>query len=71
MWFTPRHGGPSESGFHGIVTLIANCYVIAGAVFLAYMCRRAYLTLRSREEAAPATEMTPANQGAGQPSLET
>jgi uncharacterized membrane protein len=71
MWFTPRHGGPSESGFHGVVTLIANCYVIAGGVFLAYMCRRAYLTLRSGNDAVPTAELTPVSQGAGEPSLET
>jgi hypothetical protein len=43
MWFTPRDGGPSEYGFHWLLTLVANCYLIAGLAFLAYMARRAYL----------------------------
>lgn len=70
MWFTPRHGGPSESGFHGVVTLIANCYVIAGGVFLAYMCRKAYLALRN-DDSEPTPDLTPVAQGAGAPSLES
>lgn len=43
MWFTPRNGGRSEYGFHWLVTLVANCYLIAGLAFVAYMARRAYL----------------------------
>jgi alpha-1,2-mannosyltransferase len=70
MWFTPWHGGPSESGFHGLVTLIANCYVIAGGLFLAYMCRLAYLTLRSGES-KPTASPAPVAQGTGAPSLES
>jgi hypothetical protein len=71
MWFTPRHGGPSESGFHGLVTLVANCYVIAGGLFLAYMCRRAYLALRSDRQPEPDADRTPVAQGAGVTSLES
>jgi Glycosyltransferase family 87 len=43
MWFTPRGGGPGEYGFHGLLTLVANCYLIAGLAFLGYMASRAYL----------------------------
>jgi hypothetical protein len=43
MWFTPRDGGPGEYGFHWLLTLVANCYLIAGLAFLPYMARRAYL----------------------------
>ena len=42
MWFTPRHGGPAEYGFHWLVTLVANCYLAAGLAFLAYEGWRAY-----------------------------
>jgi hypothetical protein len=37
MWWTPHAGGPGESGFHGLTTVIANCFPIAGLAFLAYM----------------------------------
>jgi len=30
---------------HQMVTLVANCYLIAGLDFLAYMARRAYLVM--------------------------
>lgn len=40
MWWTPRSGGPSEYGFHGLLTLVANCYLVAGLLFLAYMAGR-------------------------------
>ena len=48
MWFTPRSGGPSEYGFHWLVTLVANCYLAAGLAFLAYMGWRAAEILRGR-----------------------
>jgi hypothetical protein len=44
FWYTPHSGGPREYGFHGPLTLVANCYLIAGLAFLGYMARRAYLT---------------------------
>jgi hypothetical protein len=44
FWYTPHSGGPREYGFHWMATLVANCYLIAGLAFLAYMARRAYLT---------------------------
>jgi hypothetical protein len=43
FWYTPHSGGPGEYGFHGLLTLVANCYLIAGLVFLAYLAGRAYL----------------------------
>ena len=43
FWYTPHSGGPREYGFHGLLTLIANCYLIAGLAFLAYLAGRAYL----------------------------
>ncbi len=53
MWFTPRHGGPQEYGFHWLLTLVANCYLLAALAFLCYLGWRAYLILRP--PAAPAT----------------
>jgi hypothetical protein len=48
MWWTPHPGGPGESGFHGVTTFAANCFLIAGLAFLAYMtfivCRAGALT---------------------------
>jgi alpha-1,2-mannosyltransferase len=58
FWYTPHSGGPREYGFHWLVTLAANCYLIAGLAFLAYMARRAYL----RMTAAPPPP-GPAGQG--------
>jgi hypothetical protein len=37
MWWTPHPGGPGEPGFHWLTTLPANCFLIAGLAFLAYM----------------------------------
>ncbi len=57
MWFTPRHGGPAEYGFHWLVTLVANCYLLAGLAFLGYAGWRAYRLLRRNRDqitAAPA-----------------
>ena len=45
FWYTPHAGGPREYGFHWLVTLVANCYLIAGLAFLAYL---AYLARVSR-----------------------
>jgi len=43
FWYTPRFGGPGEYGFHGLLTLVANCYLIAGLAFLAFTAGRAFL----------------------------
>jgi hypothetical protein len=45
FWYTPHSGGPREYGFHWLVTPVANCYLIGGLAFLAYMARRAYLVM--------------------------
>ena len=45
FWYTPHSGGPREYGFHWLVTLVANCYLVAGLAFLAYMTRRAYVLM--------------------------
>jgi alpha-1,2-mannosyltransferase len=52
MWFTPWWGGPRQYGWHGPETIIANCFMLSGVAFLAYMARRAWLVSRP---AAPLT----------------
>jgi len=37
FWFTPHAAGPREYGFHWLTTLVANCFLVAGLVFLGYM----------------------------------
>lgn len=37
MWWTPHSGGGGDYGSHGLVTLIANCFLVAGLAFLGYM----------------------------------
>jgi alpha-1,2-mannosyltransferase len=37
MWWTPWTFKTVQYGFHGLVTLTANCFLIAGVGFLAYM----------------------------------
>ena len=37
FWFTPHAAGPREYGFHWLMTLVANCFLIAGLAFLGYM----------------------------------
>ncbi len=50
FWFTPHSGGPREYGFHWLLTLVANCFLVAGLAFLAAMTWQAY---RSRGLAQP------------------
>ena len=42
MWWTPHPARPgtAEVGFHGLTTIVANCFLIAGLSFLAYMTLR-------------------------------
>jgi alpha-1,2-mannosyltransferase len=58
FWHTPHSGGPREYGFHWLQTLVANCFLIAGLAFLAYMVWYAY---RSRGLAQPGR--APGTQG--------
>jgi len=37
MWWTPHSGGGGDYGSHGLVTLIANCFLVAGLAFLGYV----------------------------------
>jgi hypothetical protein len=37
FWFTPHAAGPREYGFHWLLTLAANCFLLAGLLFLGYL----------------------------------
>jgi hypothetical protein len=45
LWWTPRSLLRPTYGFHGFVTVVANCYLAAGLTFLIYMAWRAGQTL--------------------------
>jgi alpha-1,2-mannosyltransferase len=52
LWWTPDSLFRPTYGFHGFVTVVANCYVAAGLAFLAYMAWRAYQDLNLRHRLA-------------------
>jgi hypothetical protein len=45
LWWTPHSLLKPSYGFHGFVSVVANCYLAAGLLFLTYMGWRAYQTL--------------------------
>jgi hypothetical protein len=53
FWFTPHAGGPDEYGFHGLVTLAANSFLLAGLAFLGFMAWQAWKLIRWRPEPEP------------------
>jgi Glycosyltransferase family 87 len=42
MWWTPHSGLAGDFGWHGVVTLVASCFPIAGVAFIACMAVRAW-----------------------------
>jgi hypothetical protein len=46
MWWTPHPARPgmAQAGFHGLTTVTANCFLLAGLAFLAYMAVVAWRT---------------------------
>jgi len=52
MWWTPHpvRPGTAQTGFHGLTTLTANCFLVAGLAFLAYMT---VVTWRTRAASRP------------------
>lgn len=52
MWFTPNSKLAGDFGFRGVVTLIANCFTIAGLAFVGYVAVCAYLARRKPPLAA-------------------
>lgn len=53
LWWTPQGGGPRQYGFHGLLTLVANCYLVAGSVFLVYMAVRLSVRRGGRAPVGP------------------
>ncbi len=62
FWITPHSAGPREYGFHWLLTLVANCFLAAGLVFLAYMAWYAY---RRRGPAPPGRPQDPPGEDLG------
>ncbi|HEY3957945.1 MAG TPA: glycosyltransferase 87 family protein [Streptosporangiaceae bacterium] len=52
LWWTPHSLSQYDYGFHWLLTLVANCYVLVGIVFLAVMAWRAR-TVLARAAGAP------------------
>jgi Glycosyltransferase family 87 len=46
-WFTPHTHEDGQFGFHGLLTLVANCFTIAGLAFLGYVAVCTYLPRHS------------------------
>jgi hypothetical protein len=67
MWFTPHAGGPSEYGFHGVITLIANCFLLAGLAFLAYLGRQAWQAWRATAQLRAIVGPMPSDRAAMTP----
>jgi hypothetical protein len=63
MWWTPWTFTTVQFGFHGLVTLTANCFLIAGAGFLAYMAVRAWRPDSRRPESAGHDDEAPDSLG--------
>jgi alpha-1,2-mannosyltransferase len=61
FWFTPHAGGPREYGFHWLLTPVANCFLIAGVAFLAYLA----LSPLRRPEGVPGQAEDHGRGGAG------
>lgn len=43
MWWTPHSGVAGDYGFHGLETVAANSFLIAGLAFIGYMTVRTYV----------------------------
>jgi alpha-1,2-mannosyltransferase len=63
LWWTPHSLLQPVYGFHGLVTVVANCYVLAGLAFLAYMARQAWQARQTPEtgQADPRSTLEPAH----------
>ena len=52
LWWAPHSLSRPDYGFHWLLSLVANCYVVAGVVFLGLMAWRARTMLASPAAAA-------------------
>lgn len=60
MWWTPHAGAGGDFGWHGLVTVTANCFLIAGLAFLAYMAVHTWRTRQGHRGGETPGEMLPA-----------
>jgi Glycosyltransferase family 87 len=71
MWWTPHAGQTGDYGSHGVITLIANSFLIAGVTFIIYMTVRTYwyrpAELRFEASAASRGLRDPGQNAAGEP----
>jgi alpha-1,2-mannosyltransferase len=67
MWWTPHSGAAGDYGAHGLITVVANCFLFAGMGVMAYICLRTwrpgsgFLRLRPRSadsSGIPASDWT-------------
>ena len=63
MWFTPHSGATGDYGWHGVVTLIANSFLIPGLAFLGYLAVR---TWQSRPSLARQSLARPSRAASGE-----
>src|SRR5215469_16801612 len=42
MWWTPHSGLGGGYGAHGLITVVANCFLLAGMGIIAYICLRTW-----------------------------
>lgn len=54
LWFTPYDGTTGQLGFHGLVTVVANCFLLGGLAFLAGLAVRAWRERPGRPALVPA-----------------
>jgi Glycosyltransferase family 87 len=59
MWWTPHPGDNAQYGFHWLITLTANCFMLAGVGFLALMACQA-LTASRAWRTRPGSRPSPA-----------
>ena len=70
MWWTPHPARPgtAEFGFHGLTTMVANCFLITGLAFLAYMTI-VRLALRAGNRSRVARHRSSGRAGCARPLL--
>ena len=71
MWWTPHPGDNAQYGFHGLITVTANSFMLAGVGFLVFMAGHAWRTRPSRRTGSrfPAHRPAPAAPRVQRPKL--
>jgi Glycosyltransferase family 87 len=65
MWWTPHSGVTGDYGSHGVITLIANSFLIAGVAFIVYVTVRTYWS-RSTEPGFESSDACRGHRECGQ-----